>query len=70
MILDQVLAQGYLTHFDWGCESENHCGWAIIEAEDESQARMVVPTLLRGKAEVFRVTKFAREDVASMHNEH
>lgn len=67
MILDQVLAQGYLAHFDWGCKTGEHCGWVMIEAESEDEALMVVPALLRNKAQVFTLAKFSREDVESMH---
>ena len=43
-------AQGYLVHFDWGCKDGVHAGWAIIEAENEAEARLVVPPLVRGQA--------------------
>ena len=49
---------GYLYHFDWGCPDGVHTGWAIIEAEDEAQARLSVPSFVRNKARVVRLTKF------------
>jgi hypothetical protein len=58
MLVDQVLAMGYLNHFDWGCEAGVHCGWAIIEAESEDQARLAVPPLIRKQARVIKVVKF------------
>ena len=58
MLVDQVYAMGYLHHFDWGCESGVHSGWAIIEAENEAQAQLAVPSLVRKKARVIRLTKF------------
>jgi hypothetical protein len=36
-------AQGYLRHFDWGCPSGVHTGWAILEADNEAEALVVVP---------------------------
>ncbi len=51
-------AAGYLHHFDWGCTGGVHCGWAIIEAENESQARLAVPPLVRGQARAVKVVKF------------
>jgi hypothetical protein len=36
-------AQGYLWNFEWGCKAGIHTGWAIIEAENAAQARLVVP---------------------------
>src|SRR5262249_11292550 len=40
-------AQGYLWNFDWGCKTGIHSGWIIIDAENEAQARLVVPPLVR-----------------------
>ena len=62
-----VLAAGYITHFDWGCKGGEHCGYAIIEAESEAQALLVVPSLIRGKAQVVRLNKYNPEDVEAMH---
>lgn len=58
MLVDQVYAMGYLHNFDWGCEAGIHNGWAIIEAEDEAQARLAVPPLVRKKARVIKIIKF------------
>jgi len=58
MLVKEVYAMGYLNHFDWGCPSGVHCGWAIIEAEDEAQARLAVPSLVRRKARVIKLVKF------------
>ena len=69
MILSQVLAAGYLTHFGWGCEVDHHCAWAIIEAESETQALMVVPVLLRSKARAIQLKWYSLEDIKSMPHE-
>jgi len=58
MLVDQIYAMGYLHHFDWGCQDGVHSGWAIIEAENEAQARLAVPSLLRKKARVIKLVKF------------
>jgi len=65
--LKQVEAMGYLTHFEWGCESGNHTGFAIIEAESEAQARMVVPAMSRHEARVVKLKKFTPEMLRSSH---
>jgi len=62
-----VNAAGYLNHFDWGCIDGVHCGWAIIEAENESQARLAVPPLVRSEARVAKIVKFARSILNSRH---
>jgi hypothetical protein len=63
LLISQVYAMGYLYHFDWGCPDGVHCGWAIIEAEDEAQARLAVPALVRNKARVVKLTKFTGEEI-------
>ena len=65
--LKQVEAIGSITHFDWGCKDGEHCGWVIIEADNKSEALLVVPTFERPKARVIQLTKFTPEDVKSMH---
>lgn len=66
-VLQQVKAIGYLHHFDWGCKAGVHVGWAIIEAENEAQARMAVPPLVRDQARVISLNKFSPEEVDSLH---
>ena len=65
--LKEVLAIGYLTHFDWGCKDGVHTGWAILEAEDKAEAMMSVPTFLRGQARVVQLTKYQAGMVEAMH---
>jgi hypothetical protein len=65
--LKEALAIGYLTHFDWGCKDGVHTGWAVLDAEDKSEAILSVPTFLRGSAQVIRLTKFQPEKVLAMH---
>ncbi|MGD0611938.1 MAG: hypothetical protein ABSB41_10525 [Anaerolineales bacterium] len=45
-------------NFDWECEAGVHTGWAIVEAENESQARLIVTSRLRSKASAIRLCKF------------
>ncbi len=67
MALKQVLAIGYLTHYDWGCKDGVHAGWAVIEAEDKAEALMSVPIFLRNQAQVVRLTKFKAEHIETTH---
>ena len=61
LLVDQIYAMGYLYHFDWGCKAGVHCGWAIIEAENEAEARLAVPSIVRNKARVIHLNKFSRD---------
>jgi hypothetical protein len=58
LLVEQIYATGYLYHFDWGCKAGVHSGWAIIEAEDEAQARLAVPSIVRKQARVVKLNKF------------
>jgi hypothetical protein len=51
-------AQGYLWNFDWGCKAGIHSGWAVIEAENDEQARLAVPPLVRTRARIVKLNKF------------
>ena len=68
LLVSQVHAIGYLHHFDWGCADGIHCGWAIIEAESEEQARMAVPSVVRDEARVIRLVKFSADQVQGLHH--
>ena len=57
-LLKLINAQGYLWNFDWGCEAGIHSGWAIINAENEAQARLAVPPLVRSRARIVKLNKF------------
>ncbi len=59
LLVEQVYATGYLYHFDWGCKAGVHSGWAIIEAENEAQARLAVPSIVRRQARVVKLNKFS-----------
>ncbi len=67
MLVEQIRAMGYLFNFVWGCKSGVHCGWAILEADNEAQARLVVPPLLRGRARVIKLNRFDGDAVRSVH---
>ncbi len=66
-ILDLVLAQGYLAHYDWGCHDGVHVGWAIIEADSREEAMLSVPTIIRKKARAVKLNKFTPEDLQLLH---
>ena len=65
--LDQVLAAGYLTHFQWACPAGEHTGYLVLEAENQAEALLAVPTFVHGKARVIELTQFNSEQVKAMH---
>ncbi len=67
--LDETLAEGpaILNKFDWGCGSGDHTGYAIVDAEDESTVKSMIPGFLRYKAKIVQVGKFTPEQIKSYH---
>ena len=68
-LLQLLHAQGYLRHFDWGCPSGVHTGWAILEADNEAEALVVVPALVRGQARVVKVSELELESLVQLHKD-
>ena len=68
-VLDLILAHGFITHYDWGCEDGIHTGWAIVEAENSSEALLSVPPLIRDKARAIKLKKFSPEVIQSFHEQ-
>jgi len=66
--MDEALARGprFLAQFDWGCVEGEHTGWATVEAEDASEARSMVPAVVRSRARVVRVGKASPDLVNAM----
>ena len=60
---------GCPVRFDWGCMNGVHTGWAIIEAENEAQAHLAVPPLVRGQARVVRLNKFDAAMVTQLNQQ-
>jgi hypothetical protein len=66
-VVREVHNMGYLNHFEWGCDAGVHCGWALIEAENESEALLSVPLIVRPQARAIRLVKFSKEDFNRTH---
>lgn len=67
-VMEQVISMGYITHYDWGCEAGVHTGWVVIEAENEEEALLSVPTFVRHEARAVRLNKFSPEKFEKMHS--
>ncbi|MBI5192527.1 MAG: hypothetical protein HZA08_03670 [Nitrospirae bacterium] len=67
--LDEILAEGpaILNKFDWGCAAGDHTGYAVVDAENESTVRSMVPNFLRYKTKIMQVSKFTPEQIKSFH---
>lgn len=69
--MDEMLAMGpdVLDQYHFGCMSGEHTGWAIVDAESESEALEIVPDSIRGKARAVKVEKFTPEQIKAAHEE-
>ena len=67
--LDEVLAEGpaVLNKFDWGCQAGDHTGYAVVDAENETNVLKLIPTFLRNKTRIIKVGKFTPEQIRSFH---
>ena len=68
-LVNEIQALGFLHNFEWGCDSGVHCGWAIIEAESEAEARLAVPPLLRSQARVIKLNRYKVDEIKSLHDD-
>ena len=66
-VVEQFIIHGHIINFDWGCLDGVHAGWAIVEAENESDAKLAVPPRLRAKARAIRLCKFTPETIEAQH---
>ena len=57
----------YLTNAEWGCEAGEHTAWIIVEAEDDADARRMVPPFIRSSAHVVKLNKFTPERIRELH---
>jgi hypothetical protein len=67
-VIEHFIVYGHIINFDWGCKVGVHTGWAIIEAENESQALMSVPSLLRSNARAIQLFKYTPATIQADHN--
>ena len=67
-VLDAFLRAGahYLTNADWGCLAGDHTAWITVEADDDYQARLMVPPVIRRDAQVTKLNKFTPQEIRDL----
>jgi hypothetical protein len=67
--LDETREKGpkALAAWSWGCKAGEHCGYAILEAETEADARAQVPGVVRAKARLHPVTPITEREIEQYH---
>lgn len=56
-----------LHEFVYTCGEGEHAGYAVVEANNRSEAMNIVPEPLRREASVWKVDRFTPEDIRSFH---
>ena len=69
--LDAFLQAGahYLTNAEWGCRVGVHTAWIIVEAENDAEARLMVPPVIRRSARLVKLNRFTPEEIREMGKE-
>lgn len=60
---------GLLEESWFGCKGGEHTEWATVEAENETEARNMIPDFLQDKAHIVEVSKFSSSEIKSMHQD-
>ncbi len=58
----------YLTNADWGCLAGEHTAWITVEADDDYQARLMVPPVIRKTAQVTKLNRFTIPEIRDLFN--
>jgi len=67
--MDEVRDMGpdVLEQWSWGCKYGDHTGYAMVDADSESEAREYVPPSMRDRAKMHKLDKLTPEQVESFH---
>ena len=68
-MIDAFMKAGshYLIRADWGCEAGEHTAWITVEADDDAQARHMVPPVIRKTALLVKLNKFTPDQIEGLH---
>ncbi len=68
--MDEIAGKGskLLPKVYWGCKAGVHNGWAIVDANTESEVReMIGSPLMQGRARITKVETYTEKDIAAFH---
>ncbi len=51
----------------WGKMEGEHAGWLMVDAENEREARDMLPPALREEAQIAEVRKYSYYDIENLH---
>ncbi|HEY3297871.1 MAG TPA: hypothetical protein VGK34_04375 [Armatimonadota bacterium] len=56
-----------LNGMKWGCRNGEHTGWVLVDANDENEAREMLPQNERNGVRLAEVDTLTEDDIARMH---
>jgi len=60
----------YLTNADFGCMDGDHRAWIIVECENKSEARSMLPPEYRAAARITGLNKFSLDRIQALLRKH
>ncbi len=67
----KAFAQGgahWLAKTEFGCEEGVHKSWIIVEADNDADARLLAPPVIRNRALVVKLKRYTAEEISAMHD--
>lgn len=67
--LDETLAKGpeVLSKFEYGCQKGDHTAYAMVNVQDETAARALIPQFLQGKAKIVPIARITPQEIRAYH---
>lgn len=60
----------FLVNAEWGCMDDVHKSWFIMEADNRTEALMVVPVQLRAHARAIQLCRFSMAQIDDILRHH
>lgn len=69
-MIEEFLRAGahYLTNAEWGCDDGVHTAWIIVEADNDDEAKLLVPPSIRNTALLCKLNKFTPDNIRELHS--
>jgi hypothetical protein len=60
----------FLANAEWGCEDGEHKCWLVVEVEDKTAARNIIPPNFRHNASITQLTRFTMKEIDEILDSH
>ena len=71
-VVQVFLASGshFLANADWGCMAGDHRAWMIVDADNQDEARLIVPPAFRSQATIVGLNSFSMDQIEQILSRH